>query len=99
MGEIGIQRKEFLYELQYIDLLLISRGYFCRYHPMYDAARLIMHQVHYCMGVPKGGIVKLPKELVTFSWEKEKSLPVSDEDIEQMRREIRQENEARAAAK
>lgn len=60
---------------------------------MYDAARLVAHQVHYCMGVPKGTSVKLPHELIPFSWEKKAATPVTSEEIAEMRAEMQAWNE------
>lgn len=100
VGEIGIDRDTFLYRLQYWEIILITRGYFRRYHPMYDAARLIAHQTHYCMGVPKGQTAKAPREWLPFSWEQERTasgdLPTQEE-IEQLRREMQQYNEQHAS--
>lgn len=88
VGEIGIDRDTFLYRLQYWEIVLITRGYFKRYHPMYDAARLVAHQTHYCMGVPKGQTPKTPQEWLPFSWEKEhceqSDLPTDDEIAEML---------------
>lgn len=88
VGEIGIDRDTFLYRLQYWEIVLITRGYFKRYHPMYDAARLVAHQTHYCMGVPKGQTAKTPQEWLPFSWEKEhcelSDLPTADEIAEML---------------
>lgn len=96
VGEIGIDRDLFLYRLDYWELALIMRGYFRRHHPMYDAARLIAHQAHYCMGVARGQRVKTPQEWLPFSWERgttqtDSDLP-TDEEIEQMRRMMQEEN-------
>lgn len=97
VGEIGIPRREFLYELRYWEIICITRGYFRRYHPMYDAARIVAHQVHYCMGVPKGQSPKTPYEWLPFTWERtdnngEPSDLPSTEEIERLRQEMLEYN-------
>ena len=83
MGEIGRDRHEFLYELYYWEIVLIVQGYFRRYRQGWEQARLIAHQVHYCMGVPKGEMVKTTTEFLPFPWENQytasMSLPNEDE--------------------
>ena len=96
VGEIGVHRETFLYDMRYWEILAITRGYFRRYHPMYDAARLIAHQTHYCMGVPKGQSAKTPREWLPFSWEQTEGREISDlpsaDEIERLRREMREYN-------
>lgn len=87
VGEIGIDRDLYQYRLMYWEVLLIIWGYFRRSHPMYDAARLVAHQVHYCMGVPKGTTGKLPHELMPFSWERHRA-EVSQEEIDELQAEM-----------
>ena len=94
VGEIGIDRDLYMYRLQYWEILLIIWGYFRRSHPMYDAARLVAHQVHYCMGVPKGTSAKLPHELIPFSWEKKQGRPISLEEEQELLAEMDAINQA-----
>jgi hypothetical protein len=102
VGEIGIQRHEYLYILTFADLLLIRRGYFFRYHQQWEMARMIAHQVHYCMGVKQGDTVKTATEWVTFPWERtpdgEPADIPSELEVECLRQIMREEN-ARAEAK
>ena len=88
VGEIGISRREYLYELSYCEILLITRGYFRRYHPGWEQARLIAHQVHYCMGVSKGDVAKTPQELIPFNWEQKPVVQVSQDEIKELQAEI-----------
>lgn len=88
VGEIGIARREYLYELSYCEILLITRGYFRRYHPGWEQARLVAHQVHYCMGVSKGDVAKTPQELIPFYWEQKPVVQVSQDEIEELQAEI-----------
>ena len=78
VGEIGIPWREYLYDLTFCDILLIKRGYFRRYHPEWEMARLIAHQVHYCMGVPPGKTAKEPSEWVPFPWERKSTKSEGD---------------------
>lgn len=100
VGEIGIQRETFLYDLRYWEILAITRGYFRRYHPMYDAARLVAHQAHYCMGVPKGQSAKPPREWLPFTWEQTDSREPSDlmtsDEIVRLRRKMLEYNAKQA---
>lgn len=95
VGEIGYNRHEYLFELDYCDILLISRGYFRRTREMWSATRW---QTFYLMSVSmadlkKAGIYR-PSDLIKFPWEKddpEGNMP-SQADIEEMRRMMREEN-------
>ncbi len=82
MGEIGIDRKEYLYELTYCDTLMISRGYVRRYRNLWSATRWhafnIMSAIPYC-DLRQNGIFE-PTDLIKFPWER--SVPVSDEEVE-----------------
>ena len=53
MGEIGFPRHEYLYELTYCDLLLITRGFQRPQRHGWQQARLIAYHVRYCIGLSK----------------------------------------------
>ena len=96
VGEIGIDRREYLYSLTFVDLLLIRRGYFGRYHQQWEMARMIAHQVHYCMGVKQGETAKTATEWITFPWERTQDgeptdLP-SDAEVKRLRQMMIEEN-------
>ena len=104
MGEIGCPRKEYLYEYRFIDLLMIQRGYFRRYHPMWEMTRIISYQVHFCMGLKEGTTAPTIQEFMTFPWERtddgeSPADPMTDEDIENLRRLMREENARAEEAK
>ena len=104
MGEIGLTRREYLYECRFIDLLMIQRGYFRRYHPMWEMTRIIAYQVHFCMGLKEGTTAPTLQEFMTFPWERtdDGESPVdtmTDEDIENLRQLMREENARAAEAK
>lgn len=87
MGEIGIDRNLFLYDLQYWEIILITSGYFRRYHPAWEQARMIAHQVHYAMGCPKGESPKTPEEWVPFPWDPKESAADDDYDEDEVKRQ------------
>lgn len=93
VGEIGISRHEFLYELRLWEIILITRGYVKRYHAGWEQARLVAYHAAFAMGS------KHTPPLITqwypFPWEKqilEDELP-SDEEVEKTRRELQAMNE------
>lgn len=97
VGEIGIPRTEYLYELQFVDLLLISRGYFNRLHPGWEQARLVAYNAHYCMGSKT--TPPTVDEWLPFPWENSKSDLPSDDKVEEMRKQYQKMNEELAAKK
>ena len=101
VGEIGIPRREYLYDLQYIDLLQIERGYARRNREMWGATRWQTYNLM-CVSMAdlkKAGIYK-PTDLIRFPWEKDDdtsdgNLPDAAE-IARMQREMREYNEHHA---
>ena len=92
VGEIGIPRREYLYDLRYWEILLITRGYFRRYHAGWEQARLVAYNAHYCMGSKN----QPPRvnEWLPFPREREPAdLPISDDELEELRRELQKENQ------
>lgn len=95
VGEIGIPRTEYLYELKYWEILLITRGYFRRYHAGWEQARLVAYNAHYCMG--SKNTPPTVQEWLPLPWEREASDPLlSEDEVEELRREIQRENERNA---
>ena len=102
VGEIGYNRHEYLFELDYCDILLISRGYFRRTREMWSATRW---QTFYLMSVSmadlkKAGIYR-PSDLIKFPWEKDEleENMLSQADIDEMRKMMREENAKLSATK
>lgn len=101
VGEIGTPRREYLYDLQYVDLLLIRRGYERRQRPLWSANRW---QTYYLMnaqvgsdGMRKSGIHS-PTDLIKFPWEDAAAEPSSGNmpskaEIEELRRMMQEEND------
>lgn len=99
MGEIGIARREYLYELSYWEIVLIVRGYSRRNREMWSAIRWQTYNLM-CVSMAdmkKAGILS-PTDLLRFPWEssdiQQGDMP-TDEEIERMRRMMQEENEAR----
>ena len=96
MGEIGISRREFLYELRFWEVRRIIRGYRRRQRPSWEQARLNAFYIMSAMAdLSKAGI-RSDRDLITFPWEKEvtkrESLP-RDEEVEEMRQLMKELNE------
>ena len=92
MGEIGIPRHEFLYEIRYWEARRIVRGYRMRNALHYQLMRMNIWASMFCMGNPKN--VK-PKDLFKLYFEKEAGWdapPLTDEERMKMQEEMRQWN-------
>ena len=109
MGEIGISRREYLYECNHVDLILILRGYIKRQAHLWSTTRwetyhILMAQYGGDELAKKG--IHAPIDLMRFPWEKkaisddpqEDSDTPSAEDVERLRELMRQENEKRGKA-
>lgn len=103
MGEIGIPRREFLYELALKDIILIERGYHARNRHLWSATRWQTYQMMCVSGadMKKAGIYT-PRDLIKFPWENEReeqeetgNMPTAAE-IEAMREEMRRINAGQA---
>lgn len=96
MGEIGLPRREFLYDISFCEVNLIIRGYRRREQGEWERARWqtfwIMHNG--MADLRKAGISK-PSDLIEFPWDKAdvdfSSLP-TDEEVERMRAELQKLN-------
>ena len=86
MGEIGIPRLEYLYELTHCDLLMIGRGYNARHHHGWEQARLVAYNARFCMGSKDP--IPLVTEWIKFPWEREAVTPLSQSEVEEMQAEI-----------
>ena len=95
MGEIGISRHEFYYELKWWEVKAIIRGYNARHHAGWEQARLVAYNAHYCMGSKE----PLPTvtEWIKFPWEKKDAPPITDEERDELQAEMNAINAALAA--
>ena len=97
MGEIGIPRLEYLYDLEYWEIVLIVRGYFRKSREMWSATRW---QTYNLMCVSMADLKKVgiyrPTDLIRFPWEKD--IPEAGaqgptkQEVEEMRRMMMEEN-------
>lgn len=60
MGEIGRDRREYLYDMSYCDILLIQRGYRRRNILQYQLQRLQAFGAFFCMS----GTTKTPEDFL-----------------------------------
>lgn len=88
VGTIGINRKEYLYELAYKDIVVITRGYANRHRDMWSCARWQTFQMmaSFCgsKSLREAGITA-PKDILPLPWDKVERVEVSEEDIAEMR--------------
>lgn len=99
MGEIGISRHEFYYEVRWWEVKAIIRGYNARHHAGWEQARLVAYNAHYCMGAKNTPPVV--SEWIKFPWEKSSESSgdaISMKEAEELRRKMREENAARMEA-
>lgn len=98
VGEIGIDRRTFLYEMELWEVQEVMKGYRRRSRDLWSAVRWMTFNV---MGVMpyfdmrKAGLYK-PTDLISFPWDKEPGEEMSEEDVDELRkmmREMRGENE------
>ena len=95
VGEIGIPRIEYLYDLTLCDMMLIERGYDRRHRQMWSSTRW---STFYIMSAFQGGKqmaengIYSPSDLLKFPWEKEKVV-ISEEEQKQLMQEIEAYNE------
>ena len=108
MGEIGYNRREYLYELTNCDILLIERGYELRHRHLWSASRWETYHIMAAQigtdGLKQAGIQK-PADLIPLPGDKTASededsggkIPTAEE-AERMRQQIIAENAAAEAA-
>ena len=89
VGEIGMPRREFLYDIRFWEARRILRGYRNRYRDMWSAMRWhayrIMGAMPYC-DLEKAGI-RRPTDLIKFPWDSE-NIPDADAPSEEDEKEI-----------
>lgn len=89
MGEIGIPRTEYLYDLLHWEIVLITRGYWRRFHTSWEQARLVAYQTRYCMGLGKNESPKTISEWLPFPWEGIQSdTEYTEEEISNIQKEL-----------
>lgn len=102
VGEIGIPRREYLYELDYLDMVQIERGYERRHRHAWSIGRW---QTFHLMAAFCGGKnlqesgIHTPTDLIRFPWDYKPHKAGDESDmptpavVEELRRKMREENE------
>lgn len=93
MGEIGRDRREYLYEMSYCDIILIQRGYRRRNILQYQLQRLQAYGSFHCMN----GAKKEPQEwlpLYIDRYIQEPEYIMSEEEVKDLQAEILARNKA-----
>ena len=95
VGEIGVSHSDFMYRLEYWQVVVIIRGYRRRQQPLWEAARMnAFFSMAGTANLAQNGI-HTDQDLIRFPWEKERGrqeVP-DDDEVEEMRREIQKLNE------
>ena len=102
VGEIGINRSEYLYQLDYLDIIQIERGYERRHYHEWSIARWETYHLMaaFCGGknLQENGI-NSPTDLMSLPWDKHNDDTADAENaptpqvVEELRRKMREENE------
>jgi hypothetical protein len=96
VGEIGYDRKEFLFELKQWEIILIIRGFRRRQRTFCDMVRLqtyinLMPQTN----LKENGIMS-PSDLIKFPWDDDNEEIISEEDVEDLTNLIAEANKRSA---
>lgn len=86
MGEVGIPRKEFLYDLKLWEINAIVEGYRNRAHTAWETARWQTFCIVCAMGAKN---INSPQDIQKFPWEEEEQ--IYEEMTEEERNELLQE--------
>jgi hypothetical protein len=93
VGEIGYNRHEFLYDLQFWEIRSIIRGYRRRVRDLWDSVRWQSWLILCGMGAKS---LHEPTDLMKFPWDREaKDAEIPDELVTEIRNEIIEENKKR----
>ena len=91
MGEIGRDRREYLYEMSYCDILLIQRGYRRRNILQYQLQRLQAYGAFHCMvGSKKTPEQWLPLYVDRYKMVNNDAPPISEKEMAEMLEDMRQ---------
>ena len=94
MGEIGISRHEFYYELKWWEVKAIIRGYNNRHHHGWEQSRLVAYNARFCMGSKNP--IPTVTEWLKFPWEKEEHNEMTQQDRDELQAEMDAMNAALA---
>ena len=91
MGEIGRDRREFLYDMSYCDILLIQRGYRRRHILQYQLQRLQAYGAFHCMrGSNKTPDKWLPLYVDRYKMVNNDAPPISEKEMAEMLEDMKQ---------
>ena len=103
VGEIGIPRREYLYELDYLDMVQIERGYERRHRHAWSIGRWeTFHLMAAFCGTEalSKSNIHTPTDLIKFPWDNTGHKGDDDDSniptpaaVEELRRQMREENE------
>ena len=91
VGEIGIDRHTFFYELRWWEVKAIIRGYNNRYRNLWSSTRWHAYQVMTAQVGSKEmskASINSPKDLLPLPWEKEPTEPISKADRDELLAEM-----------
>ena len=96
MGEIGFPRREFLYELVWWEIKSIIRGYNRRHRDQWSAVRWQTYNLMCAFAGSKSlseNGIHGPKDLLPLPWDTDDAIPISQDEIDDLQREMRMYNE------
>lgn len=92
VGEIGIERNSYLYELKFWEIRAIIRGYYRRFRSGWEQARLVAYCAAHCMGSKE--TPPSVEEWIKFPWQDEiEEKEITLEEYDDLQDMIRAENE------
>ena len=98
VGEIGVPRREYLYEMQYWEILLIVRGYSRRHRDIWSAIRWQTFSLMCVQADLKKAGIYSPTDLIRFPWDNSDSDGpggLTPDDIEELQRQMQEYNSQR----
>ena len=101
MGEIGIPRREFLYDLRFWEVRRIVRGYRNRDRLKHQLMAECAYAAMFAMRDPKG---KTPRDIFPSLFQDDDNddsdtAPIDDKEVARLRQMMREENERLKCAK
>lgn len=94
VGEIGMPRMEYLYDVSFWEMRRILRGYRKRYRDMWSAFR--WHAYRIMGAIPyvdlRGNGILGPTDLIKFPWEKEVT-KLTDDEMDDLEAALQEERE------
>lgn len=91
VGEVGISRREFLYEMRWWEILMASRGYNHRHVLTQQLIRLAGWSSYYAFRKNEKG--ELPEQWMPLWFdENEQATPLGQEDVDELKALIRSAN-------